>query len=406
MAQPSLYTDVTGIRTPVKISTPAQKRITDIKVEKVTVPLDIFMNRVRDNSLYKSDYMEPTEGWLRLSAKNDKLIAPNGVYLNDFAVKSLVGYTVIPTTVVDYLMNIHPDLGRLAYEANWGLDTRKATVDASDSKRYAKKYLMRNRLDDKGDTVCRVVVTDQYAILNNIETLEILQKALPAGSFKDARTSYSYDNGDDMICDIILPDYVKVNQNAEYGVIVGLKNSEITKYTFVLAPGIFEANTGNTFMWEKTSSKFKINVKHRGEIDRAVLQNSAVTVVQTVLTEGENLITQLNYLKDIKVKTIPELIFLLAKERSISKNVARQWYKNYHNFYGDAKTGYNLVSALAHTAKKFEGEDKRKIEATASMIMTPGLDAPEAKVKSLWSAYMSRANEISKDDLDDFLDDL
>ena len=118
------------------------------------------------------------------------------------------------------------------------------------------------------------------------------------------------------------------------------------------------------------------------------------------------MITQLNYLKDIKVKTIPELIFLLAKERSISKNVARQWYKNYHNFYGDAKTGYNLVSALAHTAKKFEGEDKRKIEATASMIMTPGLDAPEAKVKSLWSSYMSRANEISKDDLEDFLDDL
>jgi hypothetical protein len=400
---PSLFTNVTGITTP----TPKVSAIkSGIAVERVTAPLDIFINNVRDNSVSKVDFMEPTEGWLRIKEQGGKIVAPNGVYLNDFAIKSLAGYTELPTTLVDYFLHTHPDLDRLCYEANWGLDVRKAKIDGTDSKRYARKYLMRNRLDTDGNPVCRVVVTDQYAILNNVETLEILRKALPVNSFDDARTSYTYDNGDDMICDIILPDYVKTNKNAEYGVIVGLKNSEITKYTFVLEPGIFEANTGNTYMWNKTGSKFKINVKHRGEIDRATLQNSAVTVVQMVLTEGENLITQLNYLKDIKITNIAELIFLLAKERSISKNIARQWYKNYWNYYGDANNSYGLVSALAHTAKKFEGDEKRKIETTASLIMTPALDAEEAKVQKLWKAYASRATEIDKDDISDFLEEL
>lgn len=67
---------------------------------------------------------------------------------------------------------------------------------------------------------------------------------------------------------------------------------------------------------------------------------------------------------------------------------------------------YNIISALAHTAKAFEREDKRSIESTATLIMTPSFHAQEVKVQNLWGAYNTRSLEIDKDDLKDFLEDM
>lgn len=260
----------------------------------------------------------------------------------------------------------------------------------------SKKFTVRTRNDDDGNQVVRYVASERYGVINNDTVMDIISGALPGG-WGDSLASHAWNDGDSMIGNVLLPDYIKNRPDSEYGIGISFKNSEIGRYRFEICPFLFRAICLNGCIWGRSNSVIGIDKKHLGEINLDEIKMQVQEAVKLALAEGEQVLCLFDKSKEITVENQTELVASLSKEYKLTIPQGRAWLKGIEAEPGD--TVFHTIQGLTKAAQGFTGDARTTMETTAGMILAPSLDADIDAIASMWDKFSLRAESLTEDQL-------
>lgn len=256
----------------------------------------------------------------------------------------------------------------------------------------SKKFTVRTRNDDKGNQVVRYVASERYGVINNDTVMDIISGALPGG-WGDSLASHAWNDGDSMIGNVLLPDYIKNRPDSEYGIGISFKNSEIGRYRFEICPFLFRAICLNGCIWGRSNSVIGIDKKHLGEINLDEIKMQVQEAVKLALAEGEQVLELFDITKEITVENQPQLVASLAKEFKLTIPQGRAWL----NAIGDepGETVFHTIQGLTKASQSFTGDVRQTMEETAGLILAPSLTADIDAIASMWEKFSVRAESLT-----------
>lgn len=256
----------------------------------------------------------------------------------------------------------------------------------------SKKFTVRTRNDDDGNQVVRYVASERYGVIDNDTVMDIISGALPGG-WSDSLASHAFNNGDDIIGNVLLPDFIKNRPDSEYGIGISFKNSEIGRYRFEICPFLFRAICLNGCIWGRSNSVIGVNKKHLGEINLDEIKMQVHEAVKLALSEGEQVLELFDITKEITVENQSQLVASLAKEFKLTIPQGRAWL----NAIGDepGETVFHTIQGLTKASQSFTGDVRQTMEETAGLILAPSLTADIDAIASMWEKFSVRAESLT-----------
>lgn len=256
----------------------------------------------------------------------------------------------------------------------------------------SKKFTVRTRNDDNGNQVIRYIASERYGVINNDSVMDIISGALPGG-WGDSLASHAWNDGDSMIGNVLLPDYIKNRPDSEYGIGISFKNSEIGRYRFEICPFLFRAICLNGCIWGRSNSVIGIDKKHLGEINLDEIKMQVQAAVKLALAEGEQVLELFDMTKEITVENQSQLVASLAKEFKLTIPQGRAWL----NAIGDepGETVFHTIQGLTKASQSFTGDVRQTMEETAGLILAPSLTADIDAIASMWEKFSVRAESLT-----------
>jgi hypothetical protein len=294
---------------------------------------------------------------------------------------SLNTFTPIPNSMLEYLIKREYNADYAGY-CNKELDNREIKARAS------KQFLLRFR-EIEGVEHIRAVMSDKYGIIDNDEVLKAVFYALPGGKSDTRCTSY-FHNGDDLVANIILPDYIQSKPDSEYSCGISVGNSEVKTKSFTVRPYLYREASKTSFIWAKRDSAININIKHFGKMDFERIRNLVASGVETALTQGENILKVLEFSKDIKIDEPLRVIASLTRDYKLTIQQGRKWHKTYME--GDFQnTVFGLMNALSLSSNNYDGETGENIQVVVMQMLTPSLQVTPEQLFKRWNNINSKS---------------
>jgi len=373
-------------------STASHRHVAKVWQDKCT-PLADFIETVKEQSKTKFDYVKP-ESDVRLQ---DASTLTNGMTLTKSGLNSLRSFTDIPSSMISFLeeRGFEEDLTRFV---NSELNRREQ--DWSNDGKESREFRVRVRQDDNGNDAVRAVVSGRYGVIDNHEAMEMIANSLP--SLSDALASHISNDGDDIFGNVLLPDYMKSEPDSDYGVGIAFRNSEIKNSTFNISPFLFRAICLNGMIWGRQDSSIQINQKHLGNIDRAELQQKVNHAVKVALTQGNDLLTLLGHSKKVKVDNPLQVIAQLSRDNGMTIEQGRAWHKGYLESLTEAngqlhdRSAFGIVNGLTRSAQLYKGSTRESMETTASLILSPAIDADLQAISKRWGRIADNASQLKE----------
>jgi len=373
-------------------STATHRHVAKVWQDKCT-PLADFIETVKEQSKTKFDYVKP-ESDVRLQ---DASTLTNGMTLTKSGLNSLRSFTDIPSSMISFLeeRGFEEDLTRFV---NSELNRREQ--DWSNDGKESREFRVRVRQDDNGNDAVRAVVSGRYGVIDNHEAMEMIANSLP--SLSDALASHISNDGDDIFGNVLLPDYMKSEPDSDYGVGIAFRNSEIKNSTFNISPFLFRAICLNGMIWGRQDSSIQINQKHLGNIDRAELQQKVNHAVKVALTQGNDLLTLLGHSKQVKVENPLQVIAQLSRDNGMTIEQGRAWHKGYLESLNEAngqlhdRSAFGIVNGLTRSAQLYKGSTRESMETTASLILSPAIDADLQAISKRWGRIADNASQLKE----------
>ena len=373
-------------------STATHRHVAKVWQDKCT-PLADFIETVKEQSKTKFDYVKP-ESDVRLQ---DASTLTNGMTLTKSGLNSLRSFTDIPSSMISFLeeRGFEEDLTRFV---NSELNRREQ--DWSNDGKESREFRVRVRQDDNGNDAVRAVVSGRYGVIDNHEAMEMIANSLP--SLSDALASHISNDGDDIFGNVLLPDYMKSEPDSDYGVGIAFRNSEIKNSTFNISPFLFRAICLNGMIWGRQDSSIQINQKHLGNIDRAELQQKVNHAVKVALTQGNDLLTLLGHSKKVKVDNPLQVIAQLSRDNGMTIEQGRAWHKGYLESLNEAngqlhdRSAFGIVNGLTRSAQLYKGSTRESMETTASLILSPAIDADLQAISKRWGRIADNASQLKE----------
>ena len=373
-------------------STATHRHVAKVWQDKCT-PLADFIESVKVQSKTKFDLVKP-ESDVRLK---DSKTLNNGMTILPSGLQSLSDFAGMPSSIISFLQEreYDEDLTRFV---NTELDRRETSW--ADAGKNSREFRVRVRQDDNGNDAVRAVVSGRYGVIDNHEAMEMISNALP--SLTDALASHISNDGDDIFGNVLLPDYMKSEPDSDYGVGIAFRNSEIKNSTFNISPFLFRAICLNGMIWGRQDSSIQINQKHLGNIDRAELQQKVNHAVKVALTQGNDLLTLLGHSKQVKVENPLQVIAQLSRDNGMTIEQGRAWHKGYLESLNEAngqlhdRSAFGIVNGLTRSAQLYKGSTRESMETTASLILSPAIDADLQAISKRWGRIADNASQLKE----------
>lgn len=373
-------------------STATHRHVAKVWQDKCSSLAD-FIETVKEQSKTKFDYVKP-ESDVRLQ---DASTLTNGMSLTKSGLNSLRSFTDIPSSMVSFLeeRGYDEDLTRFV---NSELNRREQNW--KDDGKESREFRVRVRQDDNGNDAVRAVVSGRYGVIDNHEAMEMIANSLP--SLSDALASHISNDGDDIFGNVLLPDYMKSEPDSDYGVGIAFRNSEIKNSTFNISPFLFRAICLNGMIWGRQDSSIQINQKHLGNIDRIELQQKVNHAVKVALTQGNDLLTLLGHSKHVKVENPLQVIAQLSRDNGMTIEQGRAWHKGYMESLTEAngqlhdRSAFGIVNGLTRSAQLYKGSTRESMEITASLILSPAIDADLQAISKRWGRIADNASQLKE----------
>lgn len=275
--------------------------------------------------------------------------------------------------------------------------TRKLTSEISDLENRlqdSKKFTVRTRNDDDGNQVIRYVASERYGVINNSDVMQVLSEAL-RGSWSDCYASHAWNDGDSMIGNVLVPDWVKNRPDSEYGVGISFKNSEIGRFRFEITPFLYRAICRNGCIWGRSNSVIGVDKKHLGKIDLEAIRIQVQNAVKVALNDGEQVLELFDITKEIPVTNQAGLVASLSKDYKLTLPQGRAWLDAISDEPGD--TVFHTIQGLTKAAQGFTGDVRQNMEETAGLILAPSITADIDAIAAMWGKFSVRAESLTED---------
>jgi hypothetical protein len=357
-------------------------------------PLAELMDSVNQIASTKRDIVLP-ETDVRLK---DSTHLTDGTVLGKKGMESLRLFTDVPSSMISYLEE-YGYQDQLTTFVNDDLDRRHS--DWTSNGKEPRNFRVRLRENEAGDEYVRAIVSERYGVIDNQDALEMIVNALPS-DISDVLASHINHDGDDMFGNALIPDYMKSSPDSDYGVGISFRNSEVRNSTFKVSPFLFRAICLNGMIWGRSNSEISVNQKHMGKIDRKQLQEVVRLAIITALEEGNNMLTLLDYSKQVKVNNPLAVIAELSRTRKVNFTIeqGKAWHKGYIDSLQEAKgdlhdkSAFGIVNGLTRSAQNYSGSTREHMETVASEILAPSIDADLQAISKKWGRINANADSL------------
>ena len=248
------------------------------------------------------------------------------------------------------------------------------------------------------DGTLRAVLSDKYAIVNNLWFLEVLREFIPGGLLSHWRG-----DADTIFGNVLIPDTIREESDSHYGGMLSVGNSEIGLRRIMSLPSVFRAICMNGCIWEQEKGN-KVDKVHRGTIDFDGLKHDIARNLQAqipLLSEGVRRVLGSRALKMGDVPTL-NAVTQLFKDLKIPKSQAAKYLGHFATeegiLGGEVRTAFGLQSALTRLGQDYDNETWVKYDELAGQFATI--------TPARWEGFLNRAKTIDKDDITAQLGDI
>jgi len=391
--------------------TDAQEKTKDFKhVAKVwqdqCMSFDQGMQQTALEQQKIQDIKGPLADW-RASVSNDKLVLihVSGRAFNPTA-KAVKDMAVIGQTSEWFLNDMMKDkvkgdednpkllFKRDARDAEVLAKVLNVTLFAADRTDQKKTRLFRTWTDG----TLRAVLSEQYAIVNNLWFLETLAKLIPGGLLSHWRG-----DADTIFGNVLIPDTIRQESDSHYGGMLSVGNSEIGLRRVLSMPSVFRAICMNGCIWEQEKG-VAVNQVHRGSIDFKGLEAAIAKNLQAqipLLSHGIDLVlgTRNYTFGDVPTKQVVAQFF---NDFDLPKSKAPKFLGHLNteiNILGnEGLTAFGLQSALTRLGQENDNETWVKYDQIAGKVAN--------LTKDRWGGMLQRARTLEPKDVEKSLGDV
>jgi hypothetical protein len=270
-----------------------------------------------------------------------------------------------------------------------------------------RRILLRKRWNEATNSeVIRWIASDRYGAIDNDIWMDIIGAAIGANFISKSLASHCHNNGDDITCNILLPDNMKTNLDSEYGSGVNVKNSEVGRYLCTAAPFVFRDICFNGMIWGRQDSKYCVKKKHLGEIDFNWLRNEAINKVNLAISDGHLLVEQIQHSIQcpVPIEDTRYVVEYLRNKNNLSETYARAWYKGILDTRNEPKdisgSAMEIVNGLTRAANNYPDSNiQGELQGIAGSVLTSDLHMDLPKLQSRWADIinLSKRTVTNKD---------
>lgn len=247
------------------------------------------------------------------------------------------------------------------------------------------------------DGTLRAVLSNRYAIINNVWYLETLQALFKELGGDEPRLSHWRGDADTIYGNILIPDSVRADKDSDYGGMISVSNCEIGIRRLSQFPSIFRAICMNGCIWDRVCGT-NVNKVHRGEIDLNSLRDDIVQNIHAQIPLLDEGVKKFLAMRDMAVEKgvqLSNIFAMIAKENQFSFGVAGQATKmveQFQKFEADNRNLFGIVNAITRTGQEYGPAEWVKFDEVAGKYM--------AYSTSQWNGLQMRAKGLDKKDHD------
>lgn len=352
------------------------------------------------------DIKGPLSDW-RPQVDNDKfvLLHVSGRVFHPTA-KAVKDMAVIGKTSEWVLNDLMTDKTKTAEEDSPILYKRDARDAEAICKLLSVTLFAEDRMDQNKtrlfrtwtDGTLRAVLSEQYAIVNNLWFLETLSKLIPGGLLSHWRG-----DADTIFGNVLIPDTIREESDSHYGGMLSVGNSEIGLRRILSMPSVFRAICMNGCIWEQEKGDVVSKV-HRGEIDFKGLEVDIAKNLQSqipLLSKGIDIVLGSRNLKFDGTPTV-QVVAQLFKDFKLPKSKSAKFLGHFNtetSILGtDARSAFGLENALTRLGQDGDNDTWVKYDQIAGTIAS--------LTKDRWSGMLNRAKTLDVKDTEAVLGDI
>ena len=241
------------------------------------------------------------------------------------------------------------------------------------------------------DGTLRAVLSDKYAIINNIWYLETLAELFREIGGDEPRLSHWKGDADTIYGNVLIPDTCRAESDSDYGGMISISNCEIGIRRLSQFPSIFRAICMNGCIWDQESGS-KVNKVHRGEIDLKGLRIDIAANINDQIPLIQAGVDKFLALRDkIVAKDVPmgNIFALIAKENAMSFGANGQVSALAVEFANHEAANTNLfgvVNAITRVGQNYSPSEWVRFDEVAGKLM--------GYSDSQWEGFQTRAKGL------------
>jgi len=247
-----------------------------------------------------------------------------------------------------------------------------------------KKYLF--RLNDKDHSV-RVVLSDEYFVINNSCVLELIKEIVP-----DGRIAHWRGDEDTFYADVIMPDKIISEKDSDFGGMLDFGNSEIGTRKVNCTPALYRSICMNLNIWGKRSGE-GIRQVHKGKLNLMELRKEVVDTIMQQIPLVMDMVPILLGTKDMKMDgglTAKPVYAQIAYDYGLDRKQATECLTGYRmesSVTPDYRNSlYNIINGLTRAAQECEPADWHAMNTISGELATMGADG--------WERLTGRAKRL------------
>jgi hypothetical protein len=224
------------------------------------------------------------------------------------------------------------------------------------------------------DGTLRAMLSDRYAIINNVWYLETLAELFKEIGGDEPRLSHWKGDADTLFGNVLIPDTCREEKDSDYGGMISISNCEIGIRRLSQFPSVFRAICMNGCIWDQLSGS-KINKVHRGEINLKELRMDICDNINAQIPLMAEGVAKFLALKDKVVdKTIKmsNIFAMIAYENALSfgaNGQAKNMVKIFNEHESDNRNLFGIVNAMTRMGQQYDNSEWVRLDTVAGNLM-------------------------------------
>lgn len=268
------------------------------------------------------------------------------------------------------------------------------------TERGDKTNIVRVRIPDASTNqlpTVRAILTDRFARIDHDFLVEVVAEAIPEG----IATHIRWEEGDTLRFNALIPDFLRQDEDSEFGAMLACRNSEIGTGRITTQPSLFRAICMNGCIWGRHQGK-AMNKVHKGNVNLVQLKADILQNLQAQIPLVEVGYQRMQLMRSLQFDAAPEqMITWFANNRvvTVSKAQARTLMEAFT--IEPQPTAYGFINAITRAAQAFGNSVQEEWEYAAGDYLNAWSNNQNGQKK--WETTVAAAHSYDKATVDNLL---